>query len=149
MLLIPPLGLFASSAGPLGSGGAIIRVGRRLPRDLPPQFPSASTDRIEHGATSRRTAIAVHNCSISSLAPEKASASGDLWPPQTTVTNRRSSAAGRPSEEETTNPGAVGLGHDLVGLAPGMSVERLTGPLTWGVVNDRAHHAPPRMPSSF
>ena len=53
LLLIPPLGLFASSAGPLGPGGALVRVGRRLPRDLPPQFPSASPDRIEHGATSR------------------------------------------------------------------------------------------------
>jgi hypothetical protein len=52
MLLIPPLGLFAGLAGPLGLGGAIVRVGRRLPRDLPPQFPSASPDRIEHGATS-------------------------------------------------------------------------------------------------
>jgi hypothetical protein len=103
LLLIPPLGLFASSAGPLGPGGALVRVGRRLPRDLPPQFPSASPDRIEHGATSpEEDSQAVHNCSISSLATEKARASGDMWQSQTTVTNRRSSAAGRPSEDETT-----------------------------------------------
>ena len=36
--------------------------------------------------------VAVHNCSISSLATEKARASGDMWQSQTTVTNRRSSA---------------------------------------------------------
>jgi hypothetical protein len=77
MLLLPPLGLFASSAGPLGRGGALVRVGGRLPRDLPPQFPSASPDRIEHGATSRGgQPVAVHNCSISSLAAEKARANG-------------------------------------------------------------------------
>jgi hypothetical protein len=88
MLLIPPLGLFAGLAGPLGPGGAIVRVGRRLPRDLPPQFPSASPDRIEHGATSpEETASRRPHCSISALAPEKASASGDLWHSQTTVAN--------------------------------------------------------------
>jgi hypothetical protein len=88
VLLIPPLGLFANSAGPLGPGGALVRVGRRLPRDIPPQFPNASPDRIEHGATSpEENSQSPSTTAISSVATEKARASGDMWQSQTTVTN--------------------------------------------------------------
>jgi hypothetical protein len=46
-------------------------------------------------------------------------------------------------------PGVVGVGHDLIGLTPGMPVERRTGPLTWGFLNDRAHRAPSLLPRSL
>jgi hypothetical protein len=46
-------------------------------------------------------------------------------------------------------PGEVGVGHDLVRLAPCVSGERLTAPLAWDFVNDRAHFAPSPMQRSF
>jgi hypothetical protein len=46
-------------------------------------------------------------------------------------------------------PGVVGLGHDLVRLAPLVPGKRLTGPLAWGFVNDRAHLASSPRQRSF